>query len=47
MNEGAKRLKYFSKAPVKKEYIVLPGKLVDDERALAAWITKSIEFAHK
>lgn len=47
MNEGAKPLKYFPKAPVKKKYVVLPGTLVDDEHALAAWITKSIEFAQK
>ncbi len=44
MSEGATPLKYFPKAPVKKEYVVLPRKLVDEERALEAWITKSIEF---
>ncbi|MCH8182960.1 MAG: TfoX/Sxy family protein [Proteobacteria bacterium] len=44
MSEGGAALKYFPKAPVKKEYVVLPGKLVEDERALGAWIMKSIEF---
>ena len=46
LSEGAAALKYFPKAPVKKEYVVLPRKLVEDERALGVWITKSIEFGH-
>ena len=45
--DGAKPLKYFPKAPVKKEYVLLPVALVDDKRALAAWILKSIEFVRK
>ena len=45
--EGAKPLKYFPKAPVKKEYVVLPIKLVDDDSALAAWVLKSVEFVRK
>lgn len=44
MSKGATALKYFPKAPVKKDYVVLPRKIVDDQRALGAWITKSIEF---
>jgi TfoX/Sxy family transcriptional regulator of competence genes len=44
LNKGAKQLKYFPKAPVKKEYVVLPKKHVDDQSALAAWISKSITF---
>lgn len=46
MSEGATPLKYFPKAPVKRDYVVLPRKLVADGRALGAWITKSIEFGH-
>jgi len=47
LNAGAKPLKYFPKAPIKKEYVVLPTKHVDDESALAASISKSIAFTRR
>jgi len=45
MTEGGKPLKYFPKAPVKKDYVVLPETLVADLAALAPRIADSIRFA--
>ncbi len=42
--QGAKPLQYFPKAPVKKDYAVLPSRLIDDNSALNDWISRSIEF---
>ena len=47
INEGAKRLQYFPKAPIKKDYVVLTEALADDPPALDTWITKSTAFAGK
>ena len=47
MNEGAKPLKHFPKAPAKKVYVVLPSGQVERERPLAVWITRSITYVHK
>ena len=41
--EGAGPLKYFPKAPVKKDYALLTRELAGDVR-LDAWIARSIEF---
>ena len=41
--KGAKPLQYFPKAPVKKDYVVLPIQLMDD-KYLSDWILRSIEF---
>ena len=42
--QGAKPLKYFPKAPVKKEYALLPSQVIEDESALRDWISRSIAF---
>ena len=41
--KGAKPLQYFPKAPVKKDYVMLPIQLMDD-KYLSDWILRSIEF---
>jgi TfoX/Sxy family transcriptional regulator of competence genes len=41
--QGGKPLRYFPKAPVKKDYVILPPRLVNDESALADWILSSIK----
>ena len=41
--QGATALRYFPKAPVKKDYALLPDSLRSDEAALARWIAASIE----
>ena len=41
--KGAKPLQYFPKAPVKKDYIVLPIQLRND-KYLSDWILRGIEF---
>lgn len=42
--QGASPLQYFPKAPVKKDYAVLPSQIIDKKSELCAWIEKSIEF---
>lgn len=45
MAAGAKPLRYFPKAPVKKDYVVLSEKLARDDDALTPWIEESIRYA--
>ena len=49
--QGTKSLRYFPKAPVKKEYVILPIQLIegdgDDAGVLNDWISRSIEFVRK
>ena len=42
--QGAKSLQYFPKAPVKKDYAVLPSRLLDHNKVLSDWISRSVEF---
>jgi TfoX/Sxy family transcriptional regulator of competence genes len=44
LERGAKPLKYFPKAPVKKGYVVLPDDLRGDPQAVALWISRSFDF---
>lgn len=43
-SQGATPLKYFPKAPVKKDYAVLPAQLVEDEKTLMEWVVRSMNF---
>ena len=43
--EGAKPLRYFPKAPIKKQYAVLPDGMVDDPERLGFWARQSIDYA--
>lgn len=42
--EGAQPLRYFPKAPIKKEYVVLPERMLEDKQALCFWVEKSIKY---
>ncbi len=42
---GAKPLRYFPKAPIKKDYVVLPKAVRNNTRSLRAWARKSVEYA--
>jgi TfoX/Sxy family transcriptional regulator of competence genes len=42
---GAKPLRYFPTAPIKKNYLLLPDAITDDAAALAIWIEKSADYA--
>jgi TfoX/Sxy family transcriptional regulator of competence genes len=42
--EGTKNLQYFSNAPIKKEYVVLPQRMLDDRDTFSFWVEKSIEY---
>lgn len=41
---GAKPLRYFSKSPIKKDYVVLPESMLKDMKALRRWVEISIEY---
>ena len=45
LSQGAKPLRYFPRSPVKKGYVVLPPKLVDDNFVLKGWVLRCIDFA--
>ena len=43
MEEGAQPLRYFPKAPIKKQYVVLPDGLAEDAEQLRFWARQSID----
>ena len=43
--KGTKHLRYFPKAPIKKDYVVLPKIMLKDMRTLRHWVGVSIEYA--
>jgi TfoX/Sxy family transcriptional regulator of competence genes len=43
--EGARALRYFAKGPIKKEYVVVPGKIREDKRKLKRWTARAINYA--
>jgi hypothetical protein len=45
MKLGARPPRYFAKAPVKKDYVILPQTVAKDDVALASWIKESIRFS--
>jgi TfoX/Sxy family transcriptional regulator of competence genes len=45
IERGAKPLRYFPRGPIKKDYVVIPRRLAEDEDALAPWIKASIRFS--
>lgn len=44
LDQGAKPLRYFPNAPVKKDYVLLPVSLADDRGDLVDRIRRSIDF---
>ncbi len=45
MAAGATSLRYFPKAPVKKDYAVMPRDVVEDDQSLKAWMIRSLKHA--
>lgn len=45
MADGAKPLRYFPKAPIKKQYAVLPEAVENDPERLGFWARQSIDYA--
>ena len=41
---GGKPLRYFPRGPIKKDYLILPSRIVHDVDALAPWVIKSVQF---
>lgn len=44
MQEGARPLQYFPKAPIKKDYVVLPDAILEDTKALRGWVKMSVGY---
>ncbi len=44
LDSGATPLRYFPKAPIKQDYVVLPDAIAGDSAALAGWIEKSVAY---
>ncbi len=44
-SKQAKKLRYFPKAPVKKQYALFPQRSFDDGTFAKTWIAKSMAFA--
>ncbi|UCC53497.1 MAG: TfoX/Sxy family protein, partial [Anaerolineaceae bacterium] len=44
LNKGARPLRYFPKAPVKKQYVILPDRIMNEPGDLRKWVRKSILF---
>ena len=42
--DGAQHLRYFPKAPIKKAYVVLPERMVEDKEALCFWVENSLNY---
>jgi TfoX/Sxy family transcriptional regulator of competence genes len=42
--QGAKPLRYFPKAPIKKDYVILPKAMLKDMKTLRRWVKVSIEY---
>lgn len=45
--EGARPLQYFPQGPIKKEYAILPGRLIHDNNSLHKWLLESIKYVAK
>jgi TfoX/Sxy family transcriptional regulator of competence genes len=43
--QGGKPLRYFPTGPIKKDYVVVPGRIAANPSLLAPWIAKSIRFS--
>lgn len=43
--KGTKQLRYFAKAPIKKDYIVLPETILNDMEVLRRLVKVTIEYA--
>ncbi len=41
---GAKPLRYFPKAPVKKDYVILPKAMLKDMKTLRRWMRVSVKY---
>ena len=42
--KGVKQLRYFPKGHIKKGYVVLPKRIVDNKKLLGHWIKTSFEY---
>ncbi len=45
MDDGAKPLRYFPNAPVKKQYVLVPAEFLESGERLKTWARRSIDHA--
>ena len=43
MAKGGKKLRYFPKCPIKKDYVVLPKSIERDFKSLKRWIKITVD----
>ena len=41
---GTKCLRYFPKAPIKKDYVLLPDSMLKDTKTLRSWVKLTVEY---
>jgi len=41
---GTKCLRYFPKAPIKKDYVVMPDSMLKDIKTLRSWVKLTVEY---
>ena len=46
-DQGGIPLQYFPKAPMKKNYVLLPNQIINDNSSLNEWVSRSINFVRK
>jgi TfoX/Sxy family transcriptional regulator of competence genes len=44
MKRGARPLRYFPKAPIKKQYVILPASIMNEPDCLRKWVRKCIIY---
>ena len=44
VKQGATYLRYFPKAPIKKDYVVLPESMMNETKTLRHWAKVSVEY---
>ena len=44
LQDGAQPLRYFPRAPIKKEYVILPAHIMNDQVSLRKWVRKCIIY---
>ena len=42
--KGTKCLRYFPKAPIKKDYVLLPDSMLKDTKTLRRWVKLTVEY---
>jgi len=47
LKQGARPLRYFPNAPIKKDYVILPADLVENGQAFTTLLRESLRYSHR